>query len=357
MSEDTKTQSDNGAGSHAVQGQDAPPKETGQRAGLGEDLPEQGAGDCGDDGRHKAWLGKAWLGAPVVLLLLIWQLLWPLPPIRQPFALRFTEATSAICAAAVLALLALVLHGLLRATQGKRSDPRKGLLENKLTPAEEIRQWRRRGLKGLVVGADGRASTSKAQATLWTFLTLFAALYLLMLGRTPNCGGAYNGEGGKPLFWSTCGARVPDVQVFDVAFSDPTGALPLLLGLPIAAAVFAKASTAAREREARRQKMAGQSSEPDPRSPDTPSATTVIEPKTPADNSAHVGIAAGVGQLVSNDHGDVDLLDGQYVAFNLLLAAVFLVLLLTRGAEEGLPELPHTLLILSGVTSGSYVMT
>lgn len=282
----------------------------------------------------------------VALPLFIWALLWWDRPNwffnKEPFALRFTEAVSAICAVGALALLGLALHGLLRAKQGRLPDPR--LMPKDATASEDIVRWRRRGLKALVVGLDGRTSTSMVQATLWTGLTLFAGLFLLMVGRTPNCGGVYNDSGTAPWLWSTCAAKAPASQAFEVAFSDPSGALPLLLGLPIATAVFAKASAKVRQNKA------------DQNLPLPGQPGTVVAAKDPVNSSDHVGVVAGLGQVVSNDLGDVDLLDAQYAIFNMLLAAVFLVLLLTRGVEDGLPQLPETLLILSGVTSGSYVV-
>ena len=60
-------------------------------------------------------------------------------------------------ALACLAALALVVHGLAVAATGGRA-----------------------GITALVVGTDGRTSTSKLQATLWTFAIAFALLSLLI---------------------------------------------------------------------------------------------------------------------------------------------------------------------------------
>lgn len=54
---------------------------------------------------------------------------------------------------------------------------------------------RRRGVKALVIGTDGRASTSKLQALLWTFAVLFAFIFLLAWGRSLGCGDAAVREG------------------------------------------------------------------------------------------------------------------------------------------------------------------
>src|SRR5206468_4037129 len=50
---------------------------------------------------------------------------------------------------------------------------------------------RRRGIKALVIGADGRASTSKLQPVLWLYALFFAFIFLFAWGRSTNCGAAH----------------------------------------------------------------------------------------------------------------------------------------------------------------------
>src|SRR2546427_12479320 len=52
-------------------------------------------------------------------------------------------------------------------------------------PDDPVAQ-RRRGIKSLVIGADGRASTSKVAAVLWTFAVFFAVAFLLLWGRSAS---------------------------------------------------------------------------------------------------------------------------------------------------------------------------
>ena len=283
--------------------------------------PAGGAG--GEGSRRPAWH----LLAAAVVPVLGWWVLWGGAPAgKEPFGLRFTVATSAVCALALVALVLVAVHLLLIAGS-TAVDPRRSAV----TPEERV-AWRHRGLKAAVMGEDGRASTSKAQAALWTVVVLFAAVFLFLLGRSPNCGGRSLPTGSSGWLWSSC-PRGPAVEPFDVLFvSEPAGALPLLLGLPIAAAVFAKASAEARERRR--------------------GASGTTKDAAPAEG---VGVSAGLGEVVSNDHGDLDLLDAQYAAFTLLLVLLFLVQLLSRPLD-GLPALPETLLVLSGVTTGSYAV-
>jgi hypothetical protein len=177
---------------------------------------------------------------------------------------------------------------------------------------------RRMGLKSLVVGADGRASTSKLQAVLWTYAVLFAFSYMLVLGRVP---------------YDT--SERPDVGLNE-AFTDFVEAdlqpeYIALLGLPVAAAVAAKALTTGKIAQ-------NQMSKP-------------LSDKS--------GVGAGLAEIVSNDEGQGDLLDFQYFAFNVLALVYFFVAFATTSADspvEGLPDIPPTLLTLAGVSTTSYVV-
>src|SRR5262249_32783445 len=82
--------------------------------------------------------------------------------------------------AGVLALVALiailvVLHLVLRTAQGP--------LPSGDTPEGTVAR-RRSGIKSLVIGTDGRASTSKWQAVLWTFAVVYVFAFMLVWGRS-----------------------------------------------------------------------------------------------------------------------------------------------------------------------------
>lgn len=177
---------------------------------------------------------------------------------------------------------------------------------------------RRAGLKSLVVGADGRASTSKIQAVLWTYAVLFVLSYMVALGRKP-----YELR------------DTPVMHKFHEAFH---GFImqPLqpeyfaLLGFPIAAAVAAKGITSGKV-----------------------AAGVVTKPPGQA-----AGVAAGVAETVCNDQGQTDLVDFQYLAFNLFSLVYFFTAFITISATDptqGFPAIPTTLLALAGVSTTGYL--
>src|SRR6266545_2560827 len=132
-----------------------------------------------------------WLGFVLVLVVLVvagWTARM-FGYFGQPLAWRFTARWAALVAA-VLVLLALVLtHWAVRLSPGTPERPSAAELAGlgDAGRAARIRDFRRSGVKGLVMGADGRASTSLVQVTLWTVALGYALLMLLLLGRSPNC--------------------------------------------------------------------------------------------------------------------------------------------------------------------------
>src|SRR3954469_4510410 len=82
-----------------------------------------------------------------------------------------TEGWAALAAVGTVGLATLLIDHLLRASGNDTKDA---------SPIE----MRRRGLKRLVIGADGRASTSKVQVVLWTYSVLFVLVFLLFYGHT-----------------------------------------------------------------------------------------------------------------------------------------------------------------------------
>jgi hypothetical protein len=91
-------------------------------------------------------------------------------------------------------------------------------------------------LRHLLLGVDHRLSTSKAQVAAWTYLVLFALCTLMLMGKSLNC--PTGSETGCVQI------RAPLARAFDAFLTK--GLQPsylLLLGLPTAAAVAAKAIT------------------------------------------------------------------------------------------------------------------
>lgn len=157
----------------------------------------------------------------------------------------------------------------------------------------------------VVNGDDGRWSTSKTTFAIWTYTVVWAFVTILIQSR-------------------------------DV----PTELQPeylLVLGFPASAAVIAKAITKSNV-------AAGKVTTKEPAAGDAAEGAETRNPVT------------GIGQVVTNDHGRIDLLDFQHFAFNLVLLAYFVARFLEEGAAGGrLPDLPDTLLGLTGVAAAAYV--
>jgi hypothetical protein len=154
-------------------------------------------------------------------------------------------------------------------------------------------------LRQLIVGKDNRMSTSKAVALAWTYALFFGLLSLIVAKWLGNSVGydklVENGLQEEYL---------------------------LLLGGPYAAAAIAKYNVVSQSQ--------GQSGKP----------------------IAPVG-EASAKQLVTDDEGDMDLGDFQYVLFN-LLALVFLLGTFLPHLQEGLPQLPAVLTGLALTSAGGY---
>jgi hypothetical protein len=183
-------------------------------------------------------------------------------------------------------------------------------------------------LRHMLLGADHRLSTSKVQVAAWTYVVLFAICALMLMGRSLNCP-ATSQTGCVQI-------RAPLARAFDAFLT--VGLQPsylLLLGLPTAAAVAAKAITVTKIAAAQSQGL--------------------VPAKTPAPD-VNLGFGDRVAELVSDDSGATDLGNLQYHLFNLLTMAWFLITFLPHPLNpDGLPELPATLIGLTGVSTAGYV--
>ena len=165
---------------------------------------------------------------------------------------------------------------------------------------------RRFGVAALFVGDDGRTSTSKLQAMLWTYAVLWALVALL------------------------AGLGVDGFR--DALDRELREEYLLLLGGPFVAAIAAKGITTKRE--------------------DDPKAPSKVPKVVPAGERST--LTERVAETVTNDAGGVDLGDFQYAAFTLLTLTYFAWAFVDKP-HEGLPAIPATLLVLMGVSQGAYV--
>jgi IPT/TIG domain-containing protein len=152
----------------------------------------------------------------------------------------------------------------------------------------------------LVNGRDGRWSTSKTNAVLWTYAVWYAFITILLY------------TGGKGLEHSILKQQYL-----------------VLMGFPVATAVIARGITQSKVE------------------------TGKIVTKQP--DGAETNPINGVAQLVTNDTGQPDLLDFQYFGFNLILLAYFFTQFVGHKQGFDLPNLPESLIALTGVSAAGYV--
>jgi len=183
--------------------------------------------------------------------------------------------------------------------------------------------YRRRGLKGAVIGQDGRASTSKTQVVLWTGAVLWALIDFLLLARAHPSGNFFSSAVGSS--WH------PEYLV--------------LLGFPLAAAATAKAVVSGSNN--------GKGPQPSPQ-PSTQQNQQVgrVYVRDPVPAGVY-GVSDGVAELVTSDDGTVAWADLQYVVFTIITLAYFVIQVLAQP-QNGLPAVPAALLTLMGVSASGY---
>lgn len=236
--------------------------------------------------------------------------------VTQPFVV--TRAWAGVLAAVILAGLAALAHVTVTSSTPAPAETQL----DAPTPAKAQRARRRRGVKALIIGSDGRASTSKTQVVLWTFAIFYALVFLLLWGRSVGC--ASTDLDDTPACEQAMVGRDAFLAVTNGALQHEYYAL---LGLPVAAAVAAKAITTNKEAD-------GELVKDD------------IDP-------GQGGFRDSLSEIISNDAGETDLIDFQYFAFTLLALAFFLTEFFANPGA-GLPNLPPTLVALSGVSTGAY---
>lgn len=183
----------------------------------------------------------------------------------------------------------------------------------------------------VILGQDGRTSTSKTFILMWTLLVGWALIALLIAGEfvpthacVPPTDIANAAYGCK-----THGDEVGLLQVGWLHFlhAGLSGSYLVLLGVPAAAGVAAKGITQSQA-----------------------NGTGFKTPKT-GDGSAPF---ARVAEIFSADDGTTDIGDFQYLIFNLVTAVYFVSQFLNPDGS-GLPTIPDTLLGVTSVSAGLYV--
>lgn len=187
----------------------------------------------------------------------------------------------------------------------------------------QVRKRTDLGWVTIFLGADGRISTSKVQVWLWSVGLAYAALYLSVIAATNVSS---------------------NVQVFGGGRWDD---YLLLLGGPFAAAILAKYTVTTKIDN-------GTLSKP---------TTAVADPKAKGADESNPA-SRDIGGLVTNDAGNLDVVDAQYLLFNLVAFAYFAFVFIYKLADPAvpvsadkytLPEIPGVLLALTGASAATYV--
>lgn len=155
------------------------------------------------------------------------------------------------------------------------------------------------GLRSLLIGEDGRFSTSHTQVAIWTLAIVFSTIFLILQAPASNSVGS--------------GDRPPDPFELDVTYL-------LLLGGPFAAAGLARAAVQRKTDDQTLQR-------------------TEADETTPTD-------------VLKNDDGKGDLIDVQFLAFNLVALIYFMVAMARE--PTGLPTMPWGLVGLTSLGAIAY---
>lgn len=183
-------------------------------------------------------------------------------------------------------------------------------------------------LATVILGQDNRTSTSKTFIFMWTLLVGWALASLLIAGEiinTHNCVMAKNAV-------KACMAHKDQVGLLQIGWNSflvagLAGSYLVLLGVPAAAGVAAKAITQSKA-----------------------DAGTLVKTTASGKQTA----ASRTAQIFSADDQTTDIGDFQYVIFN-LITAVYFVAEFVKPSAQGLPAIPNTLLGLTSVSAALYV--
>jgi hypothetical protein len=163
---------------------------------------------------------------------------------------------------------------------------------------------------GSIVGLDNRVSTSRTVALLWTVVVGYCLLAVVLIATT------------APPSASPPAADSVPAGFFSPALAALAPTYLVLLGAPFVAAVAAKVVTTQGVASGSVQKTLS-----------TKKATAL--------------------DLVSDDDGNVDLIDLQYTLFN-LIAITYVLTEFIQHPGQGLPALPAALVTLSGISAAGY---
>jgi hypothetical protein len=215
---------------------------------------------------------------------------------------------------------------------------------------EGLARWVGGSFMGSVVlGADGRTSTSKTFVFLWTLLVAWALIALLIAGQFLGTRGCVI----HPHPLQAC--KKEQLALLQLGWhhflkSPLSGSYLVLLGIPGVAAITAKGITQASVNGGGFKKP---KPKPDPARASAPKSQDSA-PGAASKSPAGPQPVARVTEIFSADDGTTDIGDFQYVIFN-LITAVYFVTQFLHPDGTGLPTIPNTLLGLTGVSASVYL--
>jgi hypothetical protein len=256
------------------------------------------------------------------------------------------RAEAAVAALALLFAIGLVVHvGLVRYQAGTVKPPvdKDG---NPDAVAVNV-QFRRRGLKAAVVGADGRVSTSKTQVFLWTAFLVAAFVYLLILVRSYSGGTLFTNAittNWRPEYLVLIGLPVAAATIASGAVKGSNNGLG-----PVSTADAKTVAAAPKDNPT----SVTASTSLNDNAVKVLSGATKVYSRDPVGQGVN-GILPGLAELITDETGTLAWPDLQYVVFTLITLATFCAQILANPTN-GLPPVPAALLTLMGVSSTGYV--
>ena len=185
----------------------------------------------------------------------------------------------------------------------------------------------------VILGEDGRTSTSKAFILMWTLLVGWSLVVLLIAGEfvSPHACVPRSDIANAARACQAAGDEVGLMQVGWLNFLHHglAGSYLILLGVPATAGIAAKGITQAQV--------------------NSPTGF-----KTTKARQKGLHPFARLAEIFCADDGSTDIADFQYLIFNLITGVYFVAQFLNPDGS-GLPTIPDTLLGLTSVSAGLYV--
>lgn len=209
----------------------------------------------------------------------------------------------------------------------------------------------------VLVGADGRTSTSKVQAFLWTIAVAFAVISLVLQDRDVDIPTQYLGLLGFPALALMLAKATVQEKLSSGTIAKPPPP-PTTGRSPEAYLADARQALTNLEGVAARLNPPASAAGAGARAPDATTVQTAAQASSEVVQSASQALAPArrwwswLGDIVNDDAGKADVVDFQYLVFNVVALIFFFVELFD---DRKFPDIPTSLLVLTGVSATTYV--